>query len=763
MARSAQQFTTCLVLVTLTLVQGSAVSGASREETLMQTWDKVLDAQQQGSKAEVTPITRVVNLLKEMQGTLKKEMDEDEDLYEKLSCWCSNNKYAKNEAIEAAENEISRLESLIEQLTAKIAELKTIIAETTKELEADKEELATATELRQKQLKAFHGEELDAIQNVENLKAAIIVLGKHHGGALPQISLLGLSSSLHKGKSAPGGGAAGLLDRELDAFMLQNNFKSNPAEVARADHAVAKFLQEKPEDFRAQPAVHEQHHLPSWSAHEKAVLQKAMRTAAVFMQTKGRYTPPYASASGEILGIMKQMKEEMEADLSEAQKTEASRAAAFDELRAAKTDEIAAGEKLLEEKKAELAQAEFDVANAKEDLEEVQNSLSEDQKFLANLIKTCDEADKNFALRKKSRLEEIKAVGETIEILTSDEARDTFNGAYGFLQMRMRTRRVSGRRMLASKFLKAAALKFKNPQFSLLATQVELDAFTKIKKMIDDLIAELKVQQEDEVKKKDWCDSEFQENTMETMKKEDLKEDQTVKIEDLTSAIKTLKDEIAAAKAQIQQLQIDLQRAGETRVKENKDFQQTVSDQVATQEILAKALDKLANFYDKLFLVQVGRHTHAVTEEQSNEHHKKQAPPVPQMEYKPSAGGSGVMSMIEKLIYDAKELEADSKKSEAEAQAAYETFVADTNASVKELQEAVTTKSEELAKSEKEKIETEEALEMTMQDLEDLSKYKASLHDECDYLLKNFGIRQESRQAEIEALQQAKQILSGAQ
>merc|ERR550537_2136331 len=385
--------------------------------SMLQTWSKTLD----DTNGQITPITRVVNLLKEMQVTLKKEMDEDEELYEKLACWCSNNKYEKNEAIEAAEAEIASLEAKIEALSAKIAELKTVIADTTKELEADKEELATATELRQKQLKAFHGEELDAIQNVENLKAAIIVLGKHHGGALPQISLLGLTSSLHKGKAVPGGGAEGMLDRQLDAFMMKNNFKSNPAEVARADHAVAKFLQEKPEDAKVKAPAAVQ--LPSWSEHEKTVLQKALRTAAVFMQAKGEYTTPYASQSGEILGIMKQMKEEMEADLSEAQKTEAERAAAFDELRAAKTDEIAAGEKLLEEKKEELANAEFDLANAKEDLEMIQTQLAEDQKFLANLIKICDEAEKNFELRKKARLEEIQAVSETIEILTSYEAR----------------------------------------------------------------------------------------------------------------------------------------------------------------------------------------------------------------------------------------------------------------------------------------------------------------------------------------------------
>merc|ERR1719313_2795189 len=161
------------------LVKGSSLATASREESLLQTWNKALDEQKQ--MTQVTPVTRVVNLLKEMQGTLKKEMDEDEEMYEKLACWCSNQKYAKNEAIETAEQQIESLEAKIEQLTAKSAELKALIGETSKELEADKEELAEATALRQKQVKEFHGMELDVIQDVENLKAAIIVLGKHAG------------------------------------------------------------------------------------------------------------------------------------------------------------------------------------------------------------------------------------------------------------------------------------------------------------------------------------------------------------------------------------------------------------------------------------------------------------------------------------------------------------------------------------------------------------------------------------------------------
>jgi len=333
------------------------------------------------------------------------------------------------------------------------------------------------------------------------------------------------------------------------------------------------------------------------------------------------------------------------------------------------------------------------------------------------------------------------------------------SGAYGFLQMSARHQRMKGTRARAATVLRNAAKRARLPELSILASQVELDAFTKVKKMIDDMIAMLKVQQEDEVKKKDWCDKEFQENEMQTMKAEDLAKDQSVKIEDLTSSIKTLGEEIAAAKKAIADLQMEEQRASENRKVENMDFQKTVADQVATQGILAKALDKLATFYDKLFLVQTGHKSHV---QQRHSGEKKQAPPMPEMEYKPSSGASGIMSMIEKLIYDAKELEQDSIKAESEAQLAYETFIKDTNDSVKTLQDEVVTKTEELAKAKKDKTETEEALQGTMKDLEDLNKYLAGLHKDCDYLLKNFMIRQESRAAEIEALQQAKQILSGA-
>merc|ERR1719329_1965787 len=124
----------------------------------------------------------------------------------------------------------------------------------------------------------------------------------------------------------------------------------------------------------------------------------------------------------------------MEADLKKAQEQEATNAATFSELRDAKTAAIEAAEKMEEEKEAEKAETDNLIAEAKEDLGQTEETLKADKTFLANLEKMCADSDAAFEKRKASRLEEIKAVTETIEILTGDEARDAMSGTYSFLQ-----------------------------------------------------------------------------------------------------------------------------------------------------------------------------------------------------------------------------------------------------------------------------------------------------------------------------------------
>merc|ERR1719240_646895 len=136
-------------------------------------------------------------------------------------------------------------------------------------------------------------------------------------------------------------------------------------------------------------------------------------------------------------------------------------------------------------------------------------------------------------------------------------------------------------------------------RLSTLAVSVQLDSFAKVKKAMDDMVAELKVEQKEEVEFKSYCEAEMDKNEKATFKKTDEKEDLEGKLEDLANKIKTLEEEIAAAKKQIADTELAIKKASEAREGENAEFQTIVADQRATQAILKKALKKLESFYKK--------------------------------------------------------------------------------------------------------------------------------------------------------------------
>merc|ERR1712066_691897 len=309
----------------------------------------------------------------------------------------------------------------------------------------------------------------------------------------------------------------------------------------------------------------------------------------------------------------------------------------------------------------------------------------------------------------------------------------------------------SKRRIQASRVLKRVAQKLRSPRLATLAFKVRLDAFTRVKKAIDDMIAQLLKEKEDEIKHKDFCVDEFNTNQLQTEKKEREKQDLIAKIEDLELTIKTLTEEIENLKAEIAEMQVQLKRAGENREKENKEFQMTVADQRETQKLLQAALNVLAEFY--------GKKEAALLRKQD----PVGPPPPPGFEaYKKNAASGGVMSLIQQIISDAKAMEAETIRAEEDAQKAYEDFVKETNASIEAKSKEIINKSELKAKAETDLVETKEAKEAVMLELEQLSNYNAQLHQSCDFVLKNFDLRQTARDEEVEALRQAKAILSGA-
>merc|ERR1719146_160635 len=134
-----------------------------------------------------------------MIAQLEKEAAEDEEIYDKMACWCETNDKEKTKSIADAEARISDLTTKIEELTANSARLNTEIKNLEKEVAENQEALDQATAIRQKQLAEFNAEEKDLLQSVSALKSAITVLSKHHGGALMQVPrshVLGIAAAL---------------------------------------------------------------------------------------------------------------------------------------------------------------------------------------------------------------------------------------------------------------------------------------------------------------------------------------------------------------------------------------------------------------------------------------------------------------------------------------------------------------------------------------------------------------------------------------
>merc|ERR1719456_1302929 len=108
-----------------------------------------------------------------------------------------------------------------------------------------------------------------------------------------------------------------------------------------------------------------------------------------YFDAEPTFKQSYAPQSGAIFGILKQMKETFETNLSSSQKEEMSSQAAYEDLKAAKESEIKAGTDQKDTKTQELADTDEKLAQAKQDLEDTRNSLAADQKFLLNLKETC--------------------------------------------------------------------------------------------------------------------------------------------------------------------------------------------------------------------------------------------------------------------------------------------------------------------------------------------------------------------------------------
>merc|ERR1719393_835055 len=116
----------------------------------------------------------------------------------------------------------------------------------------------------------------------------------------------------------------------------------------------------------------------------------------------------------------------MEKDLAELTAQEDGAQQDFEAMKAAKEKEIASLTQAIEEKTKRTGEVAVEIVNLKEDLEDTQEDLAKDQKFLADLEKNCEVKKKEWEEIKKMRKEELIAIAETIKILNDDDALELF-------------------------------------------------------------------------------------------------------------------------------------------------------------------------------------------------------------------------------------------------------------------------------------------------------------------------------------------------
>merc|ERR1719262_495126 len=331
----------------------------------------VVLSSQVGAATSENPMRKIITMLQDMAKEVEREGEVEKELFDKALCACEGGEAELDKTIADSQAAIEEWTAKTESGNAEKTQLNQEVSEHKTAAATAKKDLEEATMLREKENKAFVENEKDLQMNLDGLSKAIPAIEKGMGGA----ALMQLP------------GAARKMDR-LRRFvevtkLLGNDERSN----------VLAFLDQGSDE----------------ESGDKANSQGA----------------------GEILGILKNMKDEMEKDLKEAQEEDASAHNSFNDLTAAKAEEIKLNKKAVIDKEKRIGAIALELSEGNHALEDAKEELENAEKFKATMKEQCASMAEQKAAREKARAEEIKAISEAVNILNDDDALETFSKAKG--------------------------------------------------------------------------------------------------------------------------------------------------------------------------------------------------------------------------------------------------------------------------------------------------------------------------------------------
>jgi septal ring factor EnvC (AmiA/AmiB activator) len=704
-------------------------------------------------KVEANPIRKIVNLLENMQKEIEVEGEKEKVVFDNFMCFCDNGAADLLKAASDATAQNKAAVAKLEASSSEKAQLEEDIKTHTSDLETATADLEKATSIRDK-------EKADFDNTLATKKAGEDALGR----AIPAIE---------KGMSG--------------ASFVQTLGRHGLRTIKRVVQSAQEVTDGDRED----------------------VLD--------FLQGKG-------AGGGEILGMLKAMKDELSRDIAALEKDEAAAVKGFGEMKASKEKEIEFADESIESKKERVANLAVEVVQLKDEIEDSAAEAADAEKFAASLEKQCAEKKKEWDQRCKMRSDEIAAIGEAIGILTDDDALDVFKKAVPSALVQEDTRSAGGygyhhhRNMFTGEMVllqtavkpadavtkvQAILANSKSNRVGLLLftlkTKVRLAQrtggavdFSVIFKMIDDMVVVLKKQGKDDAAQKDFCVGELDKTEREKESADDKLANLGATIEEFTGELDTIVQGISDLVAGIAALDKDVAEATELRKKEHEEYAGNVQMQEVAIEIVGKAKNRLNKFYNPSAYKAPPKKEMSMEEKLASggasalvqteaafdapeatevgfiqvRAKSRVAPPVapeaPGGAPKKNEKSGGVLALMDMMVADLKATAQEARFTEKQAQKEYVELMEDSKE--KRAQDQKSIVDQEGAKSEMESslVEAKENQALAMDEQKNVIKTLEELHGQCDFLLKNFDMRLSAREAEIEGLQNAKAVLSGA-
>jgi len=673
----------------------------------------------------LSPVTRVVELLKGLSAEVEKDAKAEEDLYETFVCWAKSMLSQKDKSNAAAEARSDELSTYIADLDNGRVELTSERSDITKEIEELSSDIEVATQMREKEKKDYEDAKDEMEKAIDALTQAVEVLRTATEGHAEGV-LLATHSGLHTGFEARASQAAAL---------------------ARAVGLGEKVLTKGDASFLRRLLTGE---VP-------VVDWKKMNRKATFKMD-------YKVRSFKIQDVLAKLLENFASDLKEANEKEAKAVALYDTLMESKNAEKSSAQDALAKMEKETSARGMSREESASELDALTTQIKNDETYIEQVQKALAEKKQEWKDRTVLRTGELAAISKAVEIMHNDDARDLFKKSFAsqdksaasFVQVASSSRSSS-----AIKVLKAAARQSRDARLSAIAEAATVGHFDEVIAAVDKMLDMLQKEEDEDLAKKEQCEADRAADTREAIATSRAMDELSDQITADRSKIAELTAEIEAKTQQVAETMQELKEATEMREKEHAEWMATDKDDKDAKTIVGNAKEVLAKFYSEngLMLVQKSKQQPFVSA-------SGEAPPPPPPTWEAPYGGKtdeqqGIVAVLEMIMED---IQKDITKSKEEDEASEALFQTSKAAMETEIQDLETSISElEGDKSEKESAVTENTADRLGKKGE-LGVVMQRISDSepgCDYYSINYPLRVKNRQIEVDGLNKAKVILSG--